>query len=109
VDNAIAAIRKGGTVEISTRHEAETAMVHLEVADTGMGISPEDKDRLFLPYFSTKKGGTGLGLAIVHRIISDHSGRVRVEDNCPKGTRMLVELPTLAEVSAAKAAKKGES
>lgn len=83
-------------------------MIHLEVADTGMGISPEDKERLFLPYFSTKKGGTGLGLAIVQRIISEHSGRIRVEDNHPKGTRMVVELPTLTGVSAAGAAK-GES
>ena len=108
VDNAIAAIRKGGTIEVSTRHVPEASMIYLEVSDTGMGISPEDKDRVFLPYFSTKKGGTGLGLAIVHRIISEHSGRIRVEDNHPKGTRMLVELPILAGVSAAGAAK-GES
>jgi len=46
-----------------------------------------------LPYFSTKKGGTGLGLAIVHRIISEHSGHIRVEDNHPQGTRIVVELP----------------
>jgi two-component system nitrogen regulation sensor histidine kinase NtrY len=108
VDNAIAAIKKGGVIEISTRHVPGASMIHLEVSDTGMGISPEDKDRLFLPYFSTKKGGTGLGLAIVHRIISEHSGRIRVEDNHPHGTRMLVELPTLAGASAAAAAK-GES
>ena len=108
VDNAIAAIRKGGLIEVSTRHVPEASMIYLEVSDTGMGISPEDKDRVFLPYFSTKKGGTGLGLAIVHRIISEHSGRIRVEDNHPKGTRMLVEFPILAGVSAAGAAK-GES
>lgn len=108
VDNAIAAIRKGGAIEVSTRHLSEASMITLEVADTGMGISPEDKERLFLPYFSTKKGGTGLGLAIVHRIVGEHSGRIRVEDNHPKGTRMVVELPTLAGVFEARAAK-GES
>jgi two-component system, NtrC family, nitrogen regulation sensor histidine kinase NtrY len=108
VDNAIAAIKKGGVIEITTRHERDASVIYLEVSDTGMGISPEDKDRLFLPYFSTKKGGTGLGLAIVHRIISDHSGLIRVEDNQPHGTRMLVELPTLAGASAA-ATTKGES
>ena len=59
----------------------------------GRGIPDEDKDKLFLPYFSTKGRGTGLGLAIVHRIVSDHRGRIRVEDNEPKGTVFTVELP----------------
>ena len=103
VDNAIAAIRKGGAIEVSTRQLPEASMITLEVADTGMGISPEDKERLFLPYFSTKNGGTGLGLAIVHRIISEHSGHIRVEDNHPKGTRMVVELPTVTGSLAATA------
>ncbi len=93
VDNAIAAVRAGGAIEISTRYSPATSAVYLEVSDTGSGIAPEDKDRLFLPYFSTKKGGTGLGLAIVHRIISEHSGHIRVEDNHPQGTRIVVELP----------------
>jgi len=93
VDNAIAAVRKGGTIEILTRFCPEKSVVYLEVADTGPGIAPEDKERLFLPYFSKTKGGTGLGLAIVHRIITEHSGRIWVEDNIPRGTRMVVELP----------------
>ena len=67
--------------------------VRLEVADDGPGIRPEDRDRLFLPYFSTKRKGTGLGLAIVHRIVSDHRGRIRVEDNQPRGARFVIELP----------------
>jgi len=65
----------------------------IEVADTGTGISDEDKGRLFEPYFSTKKSGTGLGLAIVSRIISDHKGSIRLEDNKPRGTKFMIELP----------------
>ena len=63
------------------------------VADTGAGIKPEDKDRLFEPYFSTKKAGTGLGLTIVNTIVSDHNGYIRIRDNEPKGTRVVIELP----------------
>jgi len=69
------------------------------VADTGHGISPEDKDKLFLPHFSTKDRGTGLGLAIAARIITEHGGSLRVEDNQPVGSRFLIELP-VAELSA---------
>jgi two-component system nitrogen regulation sensor histidine kinase NtrY len=68
-------------------------MVALEVADTGPGIPRVDRERLFLPYFSTKRGGTGLGLAIVHRIVSEHAGHIRIEENIPKGTRVIIELP----------------
>ena len=63
------------------------------VADSGRGIPPEDKPRLFEPYFSTKKGGTGLGLAIVNSIIADHHGFIRVRDNQPRGTLFVIELP----------------
>ena len=63
------------------------------MADTGRGIPPESKDKLFLPYFSTKGRGTGLGLAIVHRIVTDHQGTIRVEDNVPQGTVFTMELP----------------
>ena len=68
-------------------------MVRLEVEDSGPGVSPEDKIRLFEPYFSTKKGGTGLGLTIVSTIVTDHNGYVRVQDNQPNGARLIVELP----------------
>jgi len=68
----------------------------LIVADTGCGVSRDDKEKLFLPYFSTKGRGTGLGLAIVSRILADHDGVIRVEDNVPTGARFIVELPTLA-------------
>jgi nitrogen fixation/metabolism regulation signal transduction histidine kinase len=68
--------------------------VELAVIDTGVGISASDKEKLFLPYFSTKGRGTGLGLAIVSHIIKEHKGRVRVEDNIPTGVRFIVELNT---------------
>ncbi|MBV8553907.1 MAG: HAMP domain-containing protein [Acidobacteriaceae bacterium] len=69
--------------------------VELSVTDTGCGVSVRDKEKLFLPYFSTKARGTGLGLAIVSRIVTEHHGRVRVEDNRPRGTRFVVELNVL--------------
>ena len=67
--------------------------VRLGVADDGPGISPEDRDKLFVPHFSTKKRGSGLGLAIVSRIVQEHQGVIRVEDNRPHGVRFVVELP----------------
>ena len=69
--------------------------VELTVADTGSGITPEDKEKLFLPYFTTKSRGTGLGLAIVNHIAAEHGAHVRVEDNPPAGARFSVELPAL--------------
>ncbi|MCL5288649.1 MAG: ATP-binding protein, partial [Acidobacteria bacterium] len=70
------------------------------LADSGHGISPEDKDRLFLPHFSTKERGTGLGLAIASRIVAEHHGTLRVEDNVPVGARFIIRLPVV-EVPAA--------
>jgi signal transduction histidine kinase len=63
------------------------------VADDGPGIGLEDRDRLFVPHFSTKRRGSGLGLAIVSRIVQEHHGAIRVEDNQPRGARFVVELP----------------
>jgi PAS domain S-box-containing protein len=71
-------------------------MVELIVADTGRGISAADKERLFIPYFTTKSRGTGLGLAIVNHIVSEHNARIRVEENAPAGARFIVELPVAA-------------
>ena len=71
------------------------------MADTGPGVSQELKEKLFFPYFSTKKRGTGLGLAIVGRIVEEHRGSVRVEENSPVGTRFVVELPVAAESQSA--------
>jgi two-component system nitrogen regulation sensor histidine kinase NtrY len=111
VDNAIAAMGGHGTVEVTARRDADHGSLRIEVADDGPGIPPEDRDRLFLPYFSTKKKGTGLGLAIVHRIVTDHHGRITVEDNHPRGVRFVVELPggpVAGGVAAAAAGRGGE-
>jgi signal transduction histidine kinase len=71
--------------------------VELVIADSGCGVGPDDKEKLFLPYFSTKNRGTGLGLAIVSHIVAEHNGTIRVEDNRPVGARFLIELPALFE------------
>jgi two-component system nitrogen regulation sensor histidine kinase NtrY len=91
IDNAVEATEAPGEVAVSASRE--NGRLALRVADTGRGIPPEQKEKLFLPYFSTKGRGTGLGLAIVHRIVTDHHGTLRVEDNLPRGTVFTVELP----------------
>ncbi|MDX2178801.1 MAG: ATP-binding protein [Bryobacteraceae bacterium] len=73
---------------------ASPDVVELSVTDTGRGVSPEDREKLFLPYFSTKGRGTGLGLAIVSQILSEHRAPIRVEDNEPAGTRFTIDVPT---------------
>jgi len=93
VDNAIEATGKQGTVTISTEFDRGRGRVRLGVADDGPGIDPADRDKLFVPHFSTKKRGSGLGLAIVNRIVQDHYGTILVEDNQPRGARFVVELP----------------
>jgi two-component system nitrogen regulation sensor histidine kinase NtrY len=93
VDNAIEATDKKGRVVIATEFDRAQGRARLSVADDGPGIGPEAKDRLFVPYFSTKKRGSGLGLAIVSRIVQEHHGVVRVEDNQPRGARFVVDLP----------------
>ena len=82
-----------GSVVISTLFDPTGKAVVIEVADTGKGISPEDKGLLFEPYFSTKKTGMGLGLSIVNAIIEDHNGTIRAEDNMPRGTKFIINLP----------------
>ncbi|MDD5287294.1 MAG: ATP-binding protein [Desulfuromonadaceae bacterium] len=93
LENAVAAMGEHGKVTLTSRYNAELKIVTLAIADDGPGISPEDKPRLFEPYFSTKKTGTGLGLAIVSSIITDHGGFVRVRDNKPHGAIFIIELP----------------
>jgi len=93
LDNAVAAVGEEGRIDVESRYNAELKMATITVSDTGHGIAPEDKPRLFEPYFSTKKSGTGLGLAIVNSIITDHHGYIRVRDNQPRGTRFIIELP----------------
>jgi two-component system nitrogen regulation sensor histidine kinase NtrY len=93
LDNAVDSMEDKGSVAVETSYDEHLKMVRIEVADNGRGISPEEKSRLFEPYFSTKKSGMGLGLAIANTIVSDHNGYIRVKDNHPKGTRFVVELP----------------
>ena len=82
---------EAGEVRVTARRAPHRVVI--EVADPGRGVPDSDKERLFLPYFSTKGRGTGLGLAIVHRIVNDHDGRISVHDNYPRGTRFEIELP----------------
>ena len=105
IDNAAEALENSTVREIvvSTGLRADAETVQISVADTGHGISPEDKDKLFLPHFSTKERGTGLGLAIAARIISEHGGSIHVEDNFPVGARFVIELPA-AELTTASVA-----
>ena len=103
VDNAVEAIGDSGTVRIETVHVADTGHARIIVADSGPGISAEDREKLFLPYFSTKVAGMGLGLPIVHEIVTEHGGTIWVEDNEPSGTRFVIEVPvsrTVAQVEA---------
>jgi two-component system, NtrC family, nitrogen regulation sensor histidine kinase NtrY len=93
VDNAIEATDKKGRVVIATEFDRAQGRARLTVADDGPGIGLGDRDRLFVPYFSTKRGGSGLGLAIVSRIVQEHHGVIRVEDNQPRGARFVVDLP----------------
>ena len=95
IDNAAEALENSSFREIliSTCSHPDAETVEICVSDTGHGISPQDKDKLFLPHFSTKNRGTGLGLAIAARIVAEHGGSIHVEDNLPVGSRFFVELP----------------
>ena len=101
VDNAAEATQSSviREIEVSTSLVASRDAVEIVVADTGHGVTRELKEKLFLPYFSTKKRGTGLGLAIVSRIIEDHHGSIRVEENRPVGARFILELPLAQETA----------
>jgi two-component system nitrogen regulation sensor histidine kinase NtrY len=101
VDNAAEAMRESlvKRLFVSTRSTPRET-VELMVADTGCGVSAGDKEKLFLPYFSTKGRGTGLGLAIVNHILSEHGARIRVEDNRPAGARFYVEVPVTVAAEA---------
>jgi two-component system nitrogen regulation sensor histidine kinase NtrY len=93
VDNAIEAMNRQGAIDVETDHDAVHSVVRIIVADNGPGISQAEREKLFLPYYSTKQRGSGLGLAIVRRIVAEHGGSIEVTDNAPHGTRFAVELP----------------
>jgi len=93
VDNAIEAMERRGQIVVETQRDAANSVVRVVVADDGPGIPPAEREKLFLPYYSTKRRGSGLGLAIVRRIIAEHGGSIDVGDNMPHGTRFTIELP----------------
>lgn len=103
VDNAVEALGGSGagalpdgrapTIELGTQHDPVNGVLRVSVGDNGPGIPAEDREKLFLPYYSTKRRGSGLGLAIVRRIIAEHGGAIDVADNAPSGTIFTIELP----------------
>jgi signal transduction histidine kinase len=89
--NAMDAMPAGGVLMLRTQHSATE--VNLEISDTGTGLTPEETERLFTPYYTTKQHGTGLGLAIVQAVVADHGGRISVESETGVGTSFHIELP----------------
>ncbi len=85
--------RSDGEVAVRVRHDKPRAVVTLTVMDNGPGFTPEERSRMFEPYYSRKKSGTGLGLTIVRSIVNDHKGQIRVEPNQPQGAMFIVDIP----------------
>ncbi len=94
VENGIDSISTSGDIVIRSDFDPTSKKVIIAVEDTGCGIPKEDRDKVFEPYFSKKPGGKGIGLSIASSIVYEHKGRIRVEDNFPKGTRFIIELLT---------------
>lgn len=93
IDNSIDAMNKKGKIDIHTSFDKQNHRVRIEITDSGPGIPENEKERLFLPYFSTKKKGTGLGLAIVNQVINEHGGSIDVENNQPQGAKFIIQIP----------------
>jgi two-component system nitrogen regulation sensor histidine kinase NtrY len=93
VDNAIEAMERHGEIRLETQRDASNNLARVIVSDDGPGIPVGDRDKLFMPYYSTKRRGSGLGLAIVRRIVAEHGGSIEVGDNTPHGARFTIELP----------------
>ncbi|HEX5473319.1 MAG TPA: ATP-binding protein [Vicinamibacterales bacterium] len=113
IDNAVealggahAGLRPDGqppAIQVETRHDPSNGVARVVVADNGPGIPPADRDKLFMPYYSTKRRGSGLGLAIVRRIVAEHGGAIEVGDNDPQGTRFIIDLPLAVRAAPAAA------
>jgi two-component system nitrogen regulation sensor histidine kinase NtrY len=94
VDNAIEAMGdRQGTITVESQHDPANAVARVIVADDGPGVPAADREKLFMPYYSTKRRGSGLGLAIVRRIVAEHGGSIELGDNTPRGSRFVIELP----------------
>lgn len=93
MDNAIDAMNKKGKVLFQTSYDQDQQVLKIEISDSGPGINLMDKDKLFLPHFSTKKKGTGLGLAIVNQVIEEHNGSIDVENTHPRGAKFTLQIP----------------
>ena len=93
IDNAAEAMSDSllRELDISTRL-LESGLVEVAVSDTGPGLTDSMRERLFLPFFSTKQRGTGLGLSIAAKIVQEHGGTIRAEENQPSGARFIIEL-----------------
>lgn len=93
--NAIQAMPEGGRLSVETRYRSGSKYLEVLVKDTGVGIAPEHRDRVFDMFFTTKKGGTGLGLSLVQRIVFEHQGFVEFESEPGKGTTFIIRLPVI--------------
>ena len=80
-------------ITLETQHDAANAVARIVIADDGPGVPVAEREKLFMPYYSTKGRGSGLGLAIVRRIVAEHGGSIEVGDNTPRGSRFVIELP----------------
>lgn len=93
IENAIDALEGNGRIDVRLKFKKEDKILVIEIADTGKGIPDEDKEKIFIPYYSTKPDGVGLGLTITDKIIADHGGYIKVRDNHPSGTVFVIEIP----------------
>ena len=103
IDNAAEAMQ-GSLLRVLAVHTAvieDGGAVEIVVSDTGHGITDQIRERLFLPFYSTKHRGTGLGLAIAAKIVQEHGGTIRAESNSPKGARFVVRLPVIEQAASA--------
>jgi hypothetical protein len=103
IDNAAEAMQGSllRVLAVETRLSEDCGAVEVEVSDTGHGLTDEIRERLFLPFYSTKHRGTGLGLSIAAKIVQEHGGSLRAEANSPKGARFLLRLPLMEPVEPA--------